>query len=172
MTPQPTPPALRALEAAYRTERGKLIRYLKRSVGNDLAADLVQEVFARAARTERFDEVECPAAYLRTAARNALVNHLRRAKSKAVKFVPLDEVHEPTTPPNQLSEFEAGEVMAACQRGIDAMSPKTRQVFLMSRIEQACYREIADRLGIGEKGVEYHLRRALSLCRRAVAVRR
>ena len=172
MMPSHDGSASRALEAAYRTERATMLRYLRRSVSEDVAADLVQEVFFRAARTERFDEVECPAAYLRRAARNVLLNHLRRARSKTVQFVPLNEEHEAGTPPKQSLELEAREVMVALRRGIDAMTPKTRQVFLMSRVEQASYHEIADRLGIGDKAVEYHMTRALSLCRRAVAVRR
>ena len=172
MTHRPTSPALRALEAAYRTERVKLIRYLKRSVGDDVAADLVQEVFTRAARTERFDEVECPAAYLRRIARNLLIDRARRARSMPMTFFPIDEQRDLIAPPEQGWGIEVGELMTICQRAIDAMSPKTRRVFLMSRVQEASYREIADQLGIGDKAVEYHMMRALSLCRRAVAVRR
>lgn len=87
-------------------------------------------------------------------------------------FFPIDEQRDLIAQPEQGWGIEVGEVMTACQRAIDAMSPKTRRVFLMSRVQEASYREIADQLGIGDKAVEYHMMRAPSLCRRAVAVRR
>jgi RNA polymerase sigma factor (sigma-70 family) len=172
MTPQPMTPALRALEAAYRTERAKLVRELRRRVDDDVAADVVQEVFVRAARAGRFDQVEYPAAYLRRIARNLLIDRTRAAKSAPVIPLPIDGRHDPIAQPEQSLGIEAGEVMAACERAINAMSPKTRRVFLMSRVQEASYREIADQFGIGYKAVERHMSRALSLCRRAVAVRR
>lgn len=172
MTPRHGSSSSGSLEAAYRTERAKLLRYLRRRVSPDIAADLVQEVFVRAAGTGRFDEVECPAAYLQRIARNLLIDRARRAKSTPTIFFAFDEQRDLATQPEQSWGIEAGDLMAACQRAIDAMSPKTRRVFLMSRFEEASNREIAEQLGIGEKAIEYHVTRALSLCRRAVAVRR
>jgi RNA polymerase sigma-70 factor (ECF subfamily) len=172
MTPQPTTPSPATLEVAYRSERTKLLRYLQRSVGHDVAADLVQDVFVRAARCWRPDEIDCPAAYLRRIGRNLLIDRARKARSMPMTFSPFDEERDLIAQPEQSWGIEVGDVMVACQRAILAMSPKTRRVFLMSRVQEASYREIAGQLGIGVAGVEYHMMRALSLCRRAVAVRR
>ncbi|TPG38939.1 sigma-70 family RNA polymerase sigma factor [Sphingomonas koreensis] len=172
MTPQPTVASPHSLEAVYRTERAKLLHYFRRSVGPEIAGDLVQDVFVRAARNWRCDEIECPGAYLRRIARNLLIDRARKAKSTPMTFSPFDEDRDLVAQPEQSWAIEVAEVMVACQRAIDAMSPKTRRVFLMSRVQEASYREIADQLGIGIRGVEYHMTRALSLCRRAVAVRR
>ncbi len=176
MTPHLTPlsPAASptALGALYRTERAKLLRYFRRNVDPDVAADLVQDVFVRAARNWRPDEIDCPAAYLRRIARNLLIDRARKAKSMPMTFSPFDEERDLIAQPEQSLGIEVGEVMVACQRAILAMSLKTRRVFLMSRVQEASYREIAGQLGIGIAGVEYHMMRALSLCRRAVAVRR
>jgi RNA polymerase sigma-70 factor (ECF subfamily) len=172
MTPQPKTLSAATLEAVYRTERAKLLRYLQRSVGHDVAADLVQDVFVRAARYWQPDEIVCPAAYLQRIARNLLIDRACKAKSMPMAFSPFDEERDLVAQPEQSWGIEVGDVMAACQRAILAMSPKTRRVFLMSRVQEASYREIADQLGISVAGVEYHMMRALSLCRRAVAVRR
>ena len=52
-----------------------------------------------------------------------------------------------------------------------AMPPRTRRIFLMSRLRQQTYREIAQQLGITDKAVEHHISRALARCRKAFAAR-
>ena len=39
----------------------------------------------------------------------------------------------------------------------------------MHRLKGLSYREISAELGVGEKGVEYHMMRALGFCREAIA---
>ncbi len=39
----------------------------------------------------------------------------------------------------------------------------------MHRLKGMSYREIAEQIGVGDKGVEYHMMRALGRCRRAEA---
>ena len=51
------------------------------------------------------------------------------------------------------------------------MPPKTRRVFLMRRVRRMSYKEIAAALGITVATVDYHLVRALALCRAAIAER-
>ncbi len=44
---------------------------------------------------------------------------------------------------------------------LDELAPRTRQIFLMNRVEQIPHRRIAESLGITEEAVYYHIRRAL-----------
>ncbi len=60
-------------------------------------------------------------------------------------------------------EFEA-RIWAA----IDSMPEKSREVFLMNRIDGLPYREIAERLDIGLKAVEKRMSIALDVMRKAV----
>ena len=55
------------------------------------------------------------------------------------------------------------------RRTVRAMPPKTRRVFVMHRIHRRTYKEIAAELGVCVETVEYHMMRALKLCRAAVA---
>lgn len=168
----PTPlGAPRTIEDAYRTERRKLLRYLQRRAGHDDAPDLVQEVFVRALGSRQAGRIDNPAAFLRRVARNLLIDRARHRISNPVTMVEFDE-RDVAVQPQQSWAIEAADLMAAYQQAIDAMSPKTRAVFLLHRIEGISYREIGDRLGIGNRGVEYHMMRALSLCRHAISVRR
>ena len=58
------------------------------------------------------------------------------------------------------------EVLAARARlervreGLSRLSPRTREVFLMHRLEDLKYREIAERLGISQSAVEKHIAKA------------
>ena len=50
-------------------------------------------------------------------------------------------------------------------QAIDALPPKTKLVFSMSRFEELSYKEIADRLDISLKSVEKHMGIALQRLR-------
>ncbi len=166
------PLSSQALEAAYHTERRRLFAYLRRSVGTDEAADLVQEVFARAAGAGNFAEIVDPRPYLMKIARNLLLNRWRAQTRAGAQFCPFDEEQMPIAQPDQFWWIEAADLLAAYQRAIKAMRPRTRQVFLMRRADQFTQREIADELGLGIRGVEAQMRRALAICERALSAYR
>ena len=84
---------------------------------------------------------------------------------------PLDEARDAAVRPEQEWRIEAEELRRVYRRALLAMPRRTRRIFLMHRLKGMSYREIASELGVGEKGVEYHMMRALARCRRAVAAR-
>ncbi|WP_371431960.1 RNA polymerase sigma factor [Novosphingobium sp.] len=157
------------LEATFHTEHQRLFRYFRRRTDADLATDLVQEVFARAAKGARLEQADNPAAYLARIARNLLIDRARQAGRDRVLFFPLDERYDVPTPPEQTWDIEAAELLGCYRHTIEAMPPKTRRVFLLHRIEQRTYREIGEQLGISIPTVQYHVVRALSLLRETLA---
>ena len=46
--------------------------------------------------------------------------------------------------------------------GVEQLSPRTREIFLMHRLEGRKYREIASELGISPSAVEKHIARAMA----------
>ncbi|MBF8727055.1 hypothetical protein IR008_13240 [Pseudomonas putida] len=58
----------------------------------------------------------------------------------------------------------AGNTLAHLERLIDGLPSPTREVFLLARVEQLGYKEIARRLGLNERAVERHLNKALQQC--------
>ncbi|MPS68186.1 MAG: RNA polymerase sigma factor [Novosphingobium sp.] len=46
--------------------------------------------------------------------------------------------------------------------GVEALSPRTRQIFLMYRLDGRKYREIAEELGISQSAVEKHIAKAMA----------
>ena len=57
------------------------------------------------------------------------------------------------------------EIKATMAQSIQQLPEKTRQIFVLSRYEQQSHREIAERLDLSEKSVEYHITQALKYLR-------
>ena len=58
------------------------------------------------------------------------------------------------------SDLFTDEIRHLVARALAALPEQTRRVFLMSRRENLSHREIAERLGITVKGVEFHITKA------------
>ena len=67
--------------------------------------------------------------------------------------------------------LEEKEWHLALMAAIEALPEKTRIVFLMSRMEDLTYEEIADRLSLSIKTVESHMTKALKLLRKALPLK-
>jgi len=82
------------IEALMRDYHTKLVRYVRRMVGDsELALDLTQDVFLAAFRTlQRDAERPLNAGWLYKTATNAAISHLRRRK--IVRMLPLDRESE------------------------------------------------------------------------------
>ena len=158
-----------SFEAFYRAERLRMLRYFGRRAGGDAAPDLVQEVFARLLRSGAFDRVERPQAYLTRIAQNLIIDGGRRKHRDPVIFSLFDEERNASSRPEQTWRIEAMDLFRLYRQTVRAMPPKTRRVFVMHRMRHLTYKEIAERLGVCFQTVEYHMMRALTLCRAAVA---
>jgi RNA polymerase sigma-70 factor (ECF subfamily) len=85
---------------------------------------------------------------------------------------PLDEARDAPLAPEQEWKIEGRELRAAYRRALLALPRRTRRIFLMHRLKGMTYREIAEELNLGDKGVEYHMMRALVRCRQTIAFQR
>lgn len=138
-------------------------------VGPDEAPDSVQEAFARLFGCGAPERIENPAAYLSRITRNMLIDRARRKQRGAPVFYPLDEERSASVRADQAWRIETMDLLRLYRQAIRTMPPKTRRVFLMHRIQRLTYREIAEQVGISVTTVEYHMSKALTLCRAAVA---
>jgi RNA polymerase sigma-70 factor (ECF subfamily) len=165
------PTTVAAFDAFYRTEHPRVLGYFRRKVGREAARDLAQEVFARLLRSGALERADCPQAYLSRIARNLLIDITRLKKSGPTAFYPFDEARDAASRADQSWRIEAADLSHLYRRTVRAMPPKTRRVFLMRRVRRMSYKEIAAALGITVATVDYHLVRALALCRAAIAER-
>ncbi|MBE1525969.1 RNA polymerase sigma-70 factor (ECF subfamily) [Sphingopyxis sp. OAS728] len=164
------PGSTAAFAAFYRAEEVRLFHYFRRRVGREAAPDLVQEAFTRMFRSGAFGKVEHPRAYLARTAHNLLIERARTWHRKQRMLCPLDEARDASVPPEQHGQIEAAELRRALRKALLAMPRRTRRIFLMHRLRNHTYAQIAEELGLSAKTVEKHISRALHRCRK-VAVR-
>lgn len=144
----------------YREESPRLARYFKaRFRGTEDPDDLVQEVFTRLAAGRPFGELRDPQGYLKRILRNFLIDRNRKIRN-APGFVSMEGV-EPSVPPDQAHAIEVKQMREQYRSAVDALPPRTREVFLMHRVEELSVKVIAERLGISTRTVEWHIGEAI-----------
>lgn len=159
-----------AFEEVFRANYGRLAEYARGLVGSqDAAEDVVQEVFV-ALWTHR-DRISTPdnmVAYLYRSVRNRGLNFLRHQRLVSDFQTRKAAEGAPDAPPAD-QRAEESEVAAAVRVAIDALPPRSREVFSLSRDQGLTYPEIAETLGISVKTVETLMGRALKAIRKRLA---
>ena len=88
--------------------------------------------------------------------------HLRSQKESKLDIMILSL--EACNPQEIFSE----EVQQLVNKAIESLPTKTKEVFLLSRMEYLTNREISERLGVSIKAVEFHITKALKVMRIAL----
>lgn len=151
------------LAGLYAREAPRLLRFFRHRIGRaDESADMVQESFLRLVGAPAAASLQNPAAYLNRVARNLLYDRTRAKRRRGAVVVDEPaEQFEIAVAPDQCDRLEADELMDRYQRAVDALPPRTREVFLLHRADGLTCRDIATRLGIGVRTVEWHIAEAL-----------
>lgn len=140
----------------------KLLRRITRATRNsDGAEDLLHAAFLRLAEYRRHHHVENPSAFVIRAAVNMKTDEARhrRVRNEAHHDV-TDLVDISDDKPLQTEVLAARERLKRAEDGLARLSPRTREIFLMHRIDGLKYREIAERLSITVSAVEKHVAKA------------
>ncbi|MDV3482002.1 RNA polymerase sigma factor [Sphingobium yanoikuyae] len=151
------------IEDAFRTEAPKLVRYFRSNqhLAHE-AEDMVQEAFLRALRYAEDRRVFKPMGLLRRIAKAVVVDRRRRYRSHHEdKHVPIEYAPDIPVAPSQMLDIEAAQLMEAIQRAIDNLPKRTREVFLLHRVDGLKYSDIANHLGISYDTVEWHIGEAI-----------
>lgn len=140
------------LEALYRRHAGWLARALKRRVGVEGAADLVQETYLRVAPQD-LTLIRTPKAFLLRVAMNLLRDDARRTQRR-------ETVHRDIAGPDHTLPVDA----VLLKQILLAMPPLYRQVFVQSRFKGMTYEQIASAEGVSVKAIEWRMSKALEFC--------
>lgn len=123
-----------------------LFNYFLRLTGNRQASeDLVQDVFTRILKyRQTYLGDDRYAVWMYKIARNAHIDRLRKQKDA----LPLDlQTAEPACPsPGPDDRAERNEVSALIGKALAELSPRKREILLLSRFQNMKYREIAELL--------------------------
>jgi RNA polymerase sigma-70 factor (ECF subfamily) len=140
----------------------KLHRLLRaRGRSTDDADDLIQEAFLRLqlyCRQHRVDKVE---AFLVRTVLN-LSNDLHRLRQRAATASrTLQTLNLMDSMPSADDVFASEERLRRMKMGLDRLSPRRREVFVLNRIEGYSFTQIAEQLGITLSAVEKHAAKAI-----------
>jgi len=124
------------------------------------AEDLLQTAFLRLERHRINHTVDNPAGFLVRTAINIMIDGDRHRK--LLGNATSNELNEcEDNSPLQDEVVAARARLARVKSGLEKLTPRTREVFLMHRLESVKYSDIASRLGISESAVEKHIAKAV-----------
>lgn len=139
----------------------KLRRKLARRQGNVAdAEDALHSAYLRLLRYPDADKVENVEAFLVHVANNIAIDTQRRATFQSDR--PIEELfaNRSNSDPLQDEVIEARIRLRHVEDRLERLSPRTREIFLMHRLDGYKYREIAERLNISQSAVEKHIAKA------------
>lgn len=152
------------VEALSRHYRGGLLRYFaRRGITAGDAEDAVQEVFAHLCRRGGLAQVAHQDGYLFQTAARVAVDHHRRGQARCagahVNHDDAPPIPDELSPERVCAGREELDLLLTVLRGLPE---RTRNIFLLARVESIRQAEIAHRLGISISTVEKHLVKALT----------
>ena len=161
------------LETLAREYRPALRRYFgKRADRHADVDDLVQDVLVRLAVRGDYDSIEQPEAYLMRTATNVWRDFLRKKRTHA------EEAHEEYIEGYLLEEngpareLEGRQSVDAVLAALGELPKRTRQVFVLCRVEGIRQKNVAKRLGVSVSAVEKHMIRAIAHLTSVLGTRR
>jgi RNA polymerase sigma factor (sigma-70 family) len=139
-----------------------LLRYfLRRKFPLESAEDCVQDTFVRLSQIE-YASIDDPESYLFAIASSVAVDKHRRSKSHcADEHLPLEDFELVSEQPSAARVFEGKEALIQLAAALNELPPRTKEVFLLNRLDGLPRKEVAARLGISLSAMEKHLWRAM-----------
>lgn len=142
-----------------------LMRYLsKKWPWREDMHDLRQEIYVRVFEAAARSRPARPKPFLFSTARHLLVDRARRGRVVSIESMgdvqSLDVLADELTPDRQMHAREELRLLARAYRRLPA---RCREVVWLRRVAELPQKEVARRLGIGERTVETHLMRGMKV---------
>lgn len=161
---------LKAFNELFTTYKGRFVRFAQTYVRDeDIAEDYVIDslIYYWENRHNLGEDVNVPA-YVLTCIKHKCLNYLQHQQLHETvaeniishaqwelntRIATLEACN-----PNELFVKEVRDIV---NKTLAQLPERTRQIFIMSRMENLSHKEIAERLGITTKGVEFYIAKAL-----------
>lgn len=139
------------------------LRRLLRSRGRSIddTDDLIQEAFLRLQIYCKDHKVNQEEAFLVRVALNLSSSKARHDKREPVEHGVLEKLVLVDPSPTPDAVYEGEKRLLHWKRGLTALSPRQREVFVLNRVEGYSFPQIAERLGITLSMVEKHAAKAV-----------
>ncbi len=138
---------------------GFVIRYVKREQD---AEDIVQEVFIKIWESRmKIDVYSSFDSFLYTIAYNTTISILRKRVTEKNAHEYLKSIQQIKTTNNVIDELHYKQLKGELNSLTNKLTPRQREIFILSREEGLSYKEIAKKLNISSNTVKNHLVTAL-----------
>ena len=127
-----------------------------------MAEDIAQDTFLKLWETRNRIDKRTVKAYLYTIAQNITINQQKRNTLK-YKFQKKPTADRDFDTPEKLAEMQ--EYESKLNHVIAMLPDGGREVFLMNRLEDMTYNQIAERLGLSVKAIEKRMSKVLKILR-------
>jgi RNA polymerase sigma factor (sigma-70 family) len=152
---------LAELDAIYRTQAPKIVASVRGRLRSDQEAqDIVQDAFVRFLGFVSRQRPRDPGAVLNRITRNLLINRSQLSRN-VVPHVPIGDNLGLAVPAVQCEEMEVEQMREQYRAIVASLPPRMREVFILHRLEDLSYKEIAARLDISIRTVEWHFAEAI-----------
>lgn len=143
---------------------------------NEIAKELVQDTFLSLwHKRDNLDNNTKLIPYLMVILRNKCINHLKLTK---IETMSIDEIDTETIykkanlhvlEDDASTILEAEDLHRVIESTIDSLPEKTKTIFRLSRIENLSNKEIAERMNLSVKTIEFHITKSLQHLRTHLA---
>ena len=139
------------------------MQFLRRSWHNKAEVDdLRQEVYVRICEAARKEIPQPAKPFVFAVARNLLVDRVRREHVVSIETVSdIDTLGIAVEQPGPDRNAIARQELRRLQQALDQLPQRCREAVLLRKVEGLSYREIAQRMGIGEDTVSEHLSKGM-----------
>ncbi len=132
-----------------------VLMYLKQE---EDAEEIVQEVFVKIWESRgKIDVYLSFEAFLFTIAYNATISLLRKRVSESKSREYLKSLQQIDSAEQVIDEIQYNELNQKVQSLLNQLTPRQKEIFVLSREEGLTHKEIADKLNISESTVNNHL---------------
>jgi RNA polymerase sigma-70 factor (ECF subfamily) len=153
-----------AFAELYNRYWADLFRVAARKLAStELAEELVQDLFISLWQRRDKLAITQVSRYLFSALKFAVIDQIRKQQVQVRYIEHYVSLADPVSLPDDSLALQ--DLTRSIEQGLQTLPPKTQQVLRLSRFEHLTIPEVAVRLGVSEKVVEYHLSTALRALR-------
>jgi RNA polymerase sigma-70 factor (ECF subfamily) len=155
-----------AFTQIYHRYKNVLVIHAYKKLGNvDDAKEIVQDVFSSLWNNHAsLPVVKNVSGYLYTLVRNRVLNFIEHKRVELRYSASFDSFKNEKHYELDL-QLREKEMQAIINKEIDALPPRMREVFILSRKAHLTHKEIAEKLDISEHTVKNHIKGALKILR-------
>ncbi|PTQ72071.1 sigma-70 family RNA polymerase sigma factor [Nitrosomonas oligotropha] len=165
-TPSTTTISTAVIDAYYREHHSWLVNWLRKKVGcPHQASDLSHDTFVRLLSLQQLPHLLEPRAYLLVTANRLMINLNRKHKVEQETLRCLFTLTFEQTCQDVAYVFAVRQLLErTLLMLIEELDERSRQAFVMARIDGMTYAEIARIMKVSESRVKQHLVKALAYC--------